>query len=256
MVPVVHAGINLASSTAISDSAIVDWTTAGAHGAWFSSTALGLTARYSSDVTAGQDVVALNLPVMNLAKNTTLTPIVLPTGFTREVDSIANIVAAGDYFIDYEVGVILIYEADGNAAAVATGTATFYHYDSSPASVGTYLCATGDLAPGDFVRVDANSNFVKAKVFAAGDIATSADGDPSDAELAVMLNQVMNAQGEIVGQVLDSELHPKDFVERVRTAYPSLGTLDQMPGSASAGLPALLTYAGGANKVIRILLLK
>lgn len=256
LVPAAHTGIDLSSSASISDSAIADWTTADADGAWFSSTALGLTGRYSSDVSAGDNVVALNLPVMNLAKNTTLTPIVFPTGFTREVGSIGEISQAGDYFIDYDVGVVLIYEANGDAAAVSTGSVTFYHWDSVPTSVSTFACALGDLKPGDYVRPDANSNFVKAKEFAATDVATSSDGNPTDAELAVMLNQAVVAQREIIGQVLDSELHPKDYLDRVRTAYAPLGTADQMPGSASGGLPAEITYAGGSNKMIRILLLK
>lgn len=256
LVPAVHSGINLASSTAISDSAIADWTTAGANGAWFSSTSLSLTTRYAADVTAGDDIVALNLPVMNLAHNHTLTPISLPTGFTRERTTLAEITQAGDYFIDYDVGVILIFETDGNAAAVATGTATFYHYDSAPASVSTYACAVGDLKPGDFVRADANSNYVKWDVFVAGDVTTVSDGNPTDAELATMMNQVMNAQAEIIGQVLDSDIYPKDYLERVRTAYSQLDTVDQMPGSASGGLPSQITYAGASNKMIRILLLR
>ena len=70
------------------------------------------------------------------------------------------------------------------------------------------------------------------------------------------MNQVVTRNQEIIGQVLDSDLHPKDFLERVRTLWPNLGTLDQMPGSASAGLPAALTYSGGSNKMIRILLLR
>mgnify|MGYP000061756888 CR=1 FL=1 len=255
LVPASHAAIDLSSATGISDSAIADWGPSG-NGAWFSSTALAATARYSSDVSAGDDVVALNLPVMSLAKDTAQTPIVLPTGFSREVQSIAEIAQSGDYFIDYDVGVILVFESGGDAAPVASGNLSFYHYESLPSSVSTYACALGDLKPGDFVRPDENSNFVKAKVFADSDVSVSSTGNPSDAELAVIMNQVMSAQSEIIGQVLDFEDHPKDYLDRVRTAYPQLGVLDQMPGSASAGLPTSLTYSGGSNRVVRILLLK
>ncbi len=259
LVPAAHAGSDLSSSTGISSSEIVDWTAADADGAWFDSTALAATLRYAA-VTAGDDVVALNLPVMDLAKNTTLTPITLPTGFTREVSSIATIVQAGDYFIDYGVGVILIFETDGNAAPVATGTCDYYHYETLPASVSTYACALGDLQPGDFVRADADSNFVKANIIDDTEVETVTSADPETSltsdELAALLNLSAKRQDEIIGQVLDSDTHPKDYMDRVRTAYPQLGTLDQMPGSASSGLPASLTYAGGSNKMIRILLLK
>jgi hypothetical protein len=260
LVPAEHAGSDLASATAISDSAIADWTDAEANGAWFSATSLSLTLRYASDVSIGDDVVALNLPVMDLAQNVVLTPIVLPTGFTREVPSLAEIVQAGDYFIDYAVGVILIFETDGNAAAVASGTATYFHYEALPATVSTYACALGDLRPGDFVRADGNSNFVKAQIIIDTDVEVVTSEDPetslSSDELAGLLNLCAKRQDEIIGQVLDSDIHPKDYMERVRTAWPDLGTLDQMPGSASAGLPAQLTYAGGSNTMIRILLLK
>jgi len=256
LVPASHSGIDLASSTAISDSAIADWTAAGTDGAWFSSTSLGLTTRYASDVEAGDDVVALNLPVMNLAKDTTLCPVVLPTGFTREVSSIAEIAQAGDYFIDYDVGVVLVFETDGDAAAVASGTMTFYHYDSAPSSVSTYACAVGDLKPGDFVVADADSNFAKLADLSSSDITVSSTGNPSDAELATIANQAVEQNKKIIGQVLDSDVYPKDFLERVRTAWPALGTLDQMPGSASGGLPSQVTYSGASNKMVRILLLK
>jgi hypothetical protein len=260
LVPASHSGIDLTGTAAITDTAISDWSDADADGGWYSSTSLGATVRYATDVTAGDDIVGLNLPVMDLAQNTVLSPIVLPTGFTREVASIGEIAQAGDYFIDLDVGMILIFETDGNAAAVASGTVTFYHYESLPSTVSTYACALGDLKPGDLVRADADSNFVKAQVIIDTDVEVVTSEDPetslTSVELAGLLNLCSKRQDEIIGQVLDSDLHPKDYMDRVRTAWPQLGTLDQMPGSASAGLPAQLTYAGGSNKMIRILLLK
>ncbi len=60
---------------------------------------------------------------------------------------------------------------------------------------------------------------------------------------------------DVIGQVwaIDADF-PKDYLDRVRTAYKGLGTLDQMPGSASAGLPDNILYAGGtaAKGVVRI----
>lgn len=260
LVPASHSGIDLSASAAITDSAIADWSDADTDGGWYSATSLSLTVRYASDVAIGDNVVALNLPVMDLAKDTVLCPIVLPTGFTREVASIGEIVQAGDYLIDTEVGAILIFETDGNAAPVASGTLTFFHYESLPATVSTYACALGDLRPGDLVRADADSNFIKALDISTTEVDVVTSEDPetslSSAELAGLLNICSKRQDEIIGQVLDSDLHPKDYMDRVRTAWPQLGTLDQMPGSASGGLPTQLTYAGGSNKMIRILLLK
>jgi hypothetical protein len=60
---------------------------------------------------------------------------------------------------------------------------------------------------------------------------------------------------DIIGQAwaIDSAF-PKDYLDRVRTAYEGLGTLDQMPGSVSGGLPDNITYAGGTavKGVVRI----
>ena len=261
LVPAVDGGCDLGGSpTAITDTVITDWHSTSGDGDWHSSTSLSLTTRYAADITAGDDIVGLNLPHMDIASNQTLTPVTLPTGFTNEVSSIAEITSAGDYMIDYDVGLILIFETDGNAAAVAAGTVLFYHYEVAPGSVSTYACAIGDLLPGDFVRADADSNFVKAKVHDKTEIDTVTSADPevslTSAELAGLLNLSAKRQDEIIGQVLDSDIHPKDYMDRVRTAYAQLGTLDQMPGSASSGLPTQLTYAGGSNKMIRILLLK
>ena len=114
---------------------------------------------------------------------------------------------------------------------------------------------TFDLRPGDFVRADANSNYVAAEVFAAGTRIADGTGLVTEAEMAIVMNEVTAQHSEIVGQVLELETHPRDLLERVRTAYATLGTLDQMPGSATLGRPAALTYAAGADRMVRIRLL-
>jgi hypothetical protein len=263
LVPASGGSADLSDVTAISDSAIADWSPS-AKPALFSSTALSLTQRYAARVTAGDDVMAIVLQQLHVAKNLTLTPVVFPsaTVFARERTTIAELTQVGDYMWDLEVGVILMYEADGNAAPAGadTGSITYYHYDSVPTSVSTYGCAVGDLRPGDFVRADANSNFVKAQVIVDTDVETVTSEDPetslTSVELAGLLNLCAKRQDEIIGQVLDVEIHPRDYLDRVRTAYPQLGTADQMPGTASGGLPTQVTYAGASNRMIRILLLK
>lgn len=60
---------------------------------------------------------------------------------------------------------------------------------------------------------------------------------------------------DIIGQVWKVDTNfPKDYLDRVRTAYQGLGDLDKMPGSANAGLPDNISYAGGdaAKGVVRI----
>jgi hypothetical protein len=235
MVPLSGGTSTLSSGTGISDSAIVDWTDSGSHGSWFSSTSLGLTTRYSSDVSAGDDVVAFRLPELNIAENTTETPMTFPTvGMSRRVDSIEELTTAGDYYLDLDVGVVLFFEADGNAAPTVTGAFTFYYYDT--VATGTesgFAYVTGNVRAGSHVSFDANSNLVLL----------------SDANADTYPTQVM-------GKVIQVLSYPQDGLELVKTGYASMSSAyDRMPGSASAGLPDAITFAGGSNKIARILLL-
>ena len=268
LMPAVETGINLAGSAGIVNTAVDDWAEDNANGAWYSNTALQLTTRWATAAALNTDTVALVLPQQNIAFNCSRTPFVI-TGtainamFVTEVASIAELTATGRYFIDYDVGAILFYESGGNAAlGGGVGTLTYFSYDTALAVpvVGTYACAIGDLKPGDFVRADLNSNFIKANVITDTEVETCTSEDPetslSSVELACLLNLCAKRQDEIIGQVLELEDHPRDYLDRVRTAYPSLGTQDQMPGTATAGQPTAVTYAGAANRMVRILLLK
>lgn len=263
---VANSDLAVVFAAGIQNIALVDWTdTLTVDGSFNTSTALSLTARYAAAVAAGDDVIALNLQVMNLSKSTPLTPVTLPAGFILERETLAEVVASstlGDYWIDYDVGLIVVNDGGAGGAAVPvslqTGVATFFAYDSIPTTVSSFACALGALTPGAFLVSDANSNFVEARSFGALDVefAGFGVGVATDAQLAAMVQAGADRSDAIIGQVLDSELFPKDYLDRVRTAYPDLGTMDQMPGTASGGLRDQLTYAGGSNKMVRILLLK
>jgi len=257
LIPASASQLNL-SGLSVGSSAISDWTPATA--AWVDATGLAATTRYATEVGASYNpnVVGLNLVNDMVAKSTTATPITFSntTAFATERSSIAALTSVGDYYLDLEQGMVLCYESGGNAAAATSGTVDYYTYNSSPSSVSTYACALGDLRPGQFVRADANSNFVAVKSFASSVISTTSDGNPSDAELAVMLNQAFTASKEVVGIVTEKVVHPRDYLDRVKTAYTQLGTVDKMPGSATAGLPSALTYSSGSNIMLRILLLR
>jgi hypothetical protein len=184
-----------------------------------------------------------NLPV---AKNTVRTPITFSEGagapgdvatkFAVEKSSAADVIAAGDWHIDLATGVITVYSA---ASIGATDYEVVYsHYASAPASVSKFASAVGNLKAGDFVMCDANSNY---------QVASTEDFK------------------DIVGQVIEVEdILGKDALDKVRTAYPTLGTdstgglpgyagqLDQMPGSASGGATDKIHFAGAANLVARI----
>lgn len=202
-------------------------------------------AGYQSVSSGVQTLSALSaLPV---AKNTVRTPITFAnstatdaaTIFVNEVDTTAELLAAGDWHIEETTGVISFYTATDLSTHNTTAYAvTYYNYASAPATVSDFACAVGNLAAGDFLICDTNSNFVEA---------TTEDFK------------------DVMGQVLEVEdVKDKSALGKVRTAYDSLSTsatgslpayagqMDQMPGSANGGVPDKVHYAGAANLVARI----
>lgn len=187
-----------------------------------------------------------NLPV---AKNTMRTQITFGNGtltdaatrFVVEKDSADDVLAAGDWHIDLATGVVTVW-ASATLGGGNLYTCTYSHYAAAPtgSNVSRFASALGDLKPGDFVKCNADSNFVVA--------------DPSTENFS-----------DIIGQVLEVEdLFAKDALDKVRTAYDSIGTnaagslpgyagqMDQMPGSATGGVSDKVHYAGAANLVVRI----
>jgi hypothetical protein len=185
-----------------------------------------------------------NLPV---ATNTDRTPITFADGtltdsetfFLNQKETVSGVRAAGDWHIDLDTGVITAY-ASAQVAAGNVYTVSYYHYNAAPSTVSDFACAVGNLRAGDFVECDTNSNFAEI----------SGTEDFKD----------------IIGQVLEVEnVKGKALLDRVRTAWlPAIGTtatgslpgytgqMDQMPGTATGGVPAKVHYAGAADKVVRI----
>jgi hypothetical protein len=205
-------------------------------------------------------VIALALDEQDLAKNTARTEITLQSDnaaddvssiLVNEKTSVAGISSAGDYFVDYFVGVIFIYSSDGatvpTAISGAAGTVSITYYrHTTPSTISKFAQVLGTCEPGDFLVASTGSNLV---VDNTADIRT------------------------ILGQVLKLEVHPRDALDRVRTAYdPAIGTdssgsmanatagsasanlgqMDQMPGSATGGVPDLIHFAGAADTIVII----
>lgn len=201
-------------------------------------------------------MVALgNLPV---AKNTARTPFTFAEGvgapgdvatkFLYEMDTAAEVTSTGDWHVNLTTGVITVYSA---ASIGATDyTLVYSHYASAPtgSNVSKFACALGDLSAGDFLKCNVDSNWVLATSVLTGNATT---GD----EFNVIMGQVLEVE----------DLLGKDYLDRVRTAYdPAIGTsatgalpgtagqLDQMPGSATGGVPDKVAWAGAANLVVRV----
>jgi hypothetical protein len=242
-----------------------NWTDAaiapGGGGSWRTRANCTAYARYNA--TTGLYPVLSTYPVVGwalannpVAANTPRTTIssTVSNMLVTEVASVDRIVGAGDWWMDYEVGILFVYSANGTTLppVAPASTITYFHYATAPTVVSRFacvVCTTTELMPGDFLITDTNSNLVRA---APGSVNSLA----------------------VIGQVLaiDSSF-PKDYLDRVRTAYDpalrtnssgtmsnavagsasvGLGQMDQMSGSATDGIPTLITYAGGSNAMVII----
>jgi hypothetical protein len=215
------------ATSEVLDSALTGGAPAYGDDVLVSATDIKSLTRYS-DLT-GSDFIAWVGPDAPVAKNTTRTPVSADndTILLRRRGSPDSLTAVGDYFIDYQAGVWFFYVAGG--ASVPThvdgATITYNEYTTVPTTISDYVSATGDLKPGSFVEVDADSNFT-----------LSTSSDPK----------------VLMGQVLGFITHPKDKLDRVKTRYRTLGNVNKMPGTATEGMPDTLnlTTTGADTEVI------
>jgi hypothetical protein len=235
---------------------------------WFTSEQINGLVKYSS-VATDADVVCYMFVKHPVAVITDESPITHSNSqLTKMVSSVSNISAAGEYFIDYELGLLFLYEAGGDAIPAGwavTDTITYYHYqDAAGASqITTYASATGNLEFGDFLTYDANSNLVKATLdigtaegYDASENLYSADPEyDSETDNSVISLQLEKAIDNhlfgIVGQVIGVNTYPRAALERVRTAFHGYSAANmRTSGSATGGRSDQLTYANAAEKMI------
>jgi hypothetical protein len=254
---------------AISDT--IDWSTART-GGWFSSTGLNGLVKYAGLIAAGDDIVGYvfeKFPMAHITQDTPIT-VSVTAGLVTEVASVTAISAAGDYFIDTDLGILFLYEEGGDAIPSpfsVAATVTYYHYEDavtySDARTSTYGCATGNLEFGDFLTYDENSNLIKAVLdigtaegydgsFALYSADPEYDSEATNSVVSIQLEKAIeNWMQGIVGQVIGVEEYPKDYLERVRTEFEGQTDVTlQTPGSATQGRSDQLTYAGGAERMV------
>lgn len=164
------------------------------------------------------------------------------TRFVTKVDSVAEVVAAGDFHVDLVTGIISVYAA----AALDPGAGediynvTYSNYASAPtgSAVSKFACVLGDPQPGEFLKVNVDSNLVVA--------------NPASDNFTLIVGQVLGVHesiDEALGMVR-TQWDPAIGTDAAG-AYPAYtGQMDQMPGSATGGAPGLLHYAGGADKMV------
>lgn len=209
------------------DSTLTGGTPAFGDDVLVSATDVKALTRYS-DLT-GSNFIAWIGPDAPVAKSTTRTPISADDAsvFGRKRSSPDSLTAAGDYYIDHQAGVWFFYVLAGASVPsyVDGATITYNEYTTAPTTISDFVSATGDLKPGSFVEIDADSNFT-----------LSTSSDPRI----------------LMGQVLGFVTHPKDKLDRVKTRYRTLGNVNKMPGTATEGMPddLNLTTTGADTEVI------
>lgn len=245
----------------------IDWS-ATRTGGWFGSTAINGLVKYAGSVAAGADVVCYVFEKYPVAKVTVDTPITASVaGLTHEVSTVGAIAAAGDYFFDYNLGLLFLYEAGGDAIPAPWGlaaTITYYQYEDVVEAnrVSTFACATGPIKQGDFLTYDANSNLIKAVLDVENAEGYDGSGDPfaadpdygagTDANISDQLEQAISNWLEgIVGQVTGTEKYPKDLLDYTRTAYAGQTAANmRTPGTATEGRTDQLTYTNASDTML------
>ena len=167
------------------------------------------------------EVVALIIDAAGIAQNTDRTTLESSkaTGLVNQKSDPEFIHAAGDYYVDAEVGLVLVHATAGlivGSQFVATDTVDYHPLVGAASTQHKYVHAIGPVRPGDELTYDGFSNFAKAT---AGDI--------------------------VVGRVLAVETQPKGLLDRVSTAWnsSSFSAAAKMPGSATKGFTDMITLS-------------
>ena len=182
--------------------------------------------------------------------------------------------ADGDWYLDDEGSILLIWDEDGTGKPDNLTSIAYYHYESAASadSVSTqekYIHFVGECRPGDFVTFDklsnmivlgnldlsiANSNSELADAFLSGNDAADASAVKSSIDGAVnALRDALETALEdrhfeeslVVGRVMDIIKEPRGLLERVRTGFQGddFDKSAQMPGSATKGFSDLITLS-------------
>lgn len=191
----------------------------------------------SNAVTQSGDLVVFaavdNLP---MAAITTRTPFTVANGsetdaatiFASRKSTLAEVTVAGAYYVDISTGVVTVYGPGLAAGWAASGAYKFsyYHYAAVPTTKQPYAQAYGTLKPGTFVKVDKYNNYV-------------IDSSPT---LNVTLGQIVKIESG----------HPVQALDKVRTHYSGLRTIDKTVGSATGGAPASISLTNAADTLLWI----
>jgi hypothetical protein len=176
--------------------------------------------RYAGLIASGDNVVGYDLRLGKVASHTSRTPVTVSgMASTRHRADVSLLAKLGDWTLDADAGIILLWEQGGNGLPTGLTGFSVFDYTLAASSQERMVMFVGDGRPGDFVSFDAMSNFVVA----------------SDEDHADHL---------VVGRLLAMFKEPRGHLERVRTGWDGdeFDATAKMPGSATGGFSDLITF--------------
>jgi hypothetical protein len=184
--------------------------------------------RYAGLIASGDNVVGYDLGLGKVASHTSRTPAAV-TGFAspRYRSDVSLLGKLGDWTLDADAGIVLLWEEGGNAAPAGLAGFSVHDYSAGASSQERMVMFVGDGRPGDFVSFDEMSNFVVASP------------DDHTAHL-------------VVGRLLSMFKEPRGQLERVRTGWDGeeFDATSKMPGSATGGFSDLITFPSSFGETV------
>ena len=182
----------------------------------------------------------------SVAGHTSRTPVAVSmTGQTPRMRSEPELVRkAGDFFIDDEAGILLVFSDDAAAKPTFFDSVSYFTYEGAASALAVstqekFIHFVGECRPGDFVTFDHLSNMVRRST---GLTLGLADGDD---DAAAVLEALELAKDFTIGRVVDIVTEPRGLLERVRTEFSGeeFDATAKMPGSATAGFSDMITLS-------------
>jgi hypothetical protein len=212
-------------------------------------------ARYKG-LPLSSDIVGLKLD-KPAAAHTSRTPVSITFGdatVVRRRSEPSLISKAGDFYLDDEASIVLIFNTGGADKPAQFASVVYYQYEGATSAATTslqerYIHFVGDCKPGDFVTFDKLSNMVVRS--ASLSLTDNDAGDESAANSALILDMLQEREDFTVGRVMDIIKEPRGLLERVRTGFKGdeFGADAKMPGSATGGFSDMITLSGELQTV-------
>lgn len=197
---------------------------AQAAGTQLTNAKLVAAARYSD---LGANVQGMVLNAEGISRNTDRTPFSSAT-LVREKSSPALLKAIGDFYLDAEVGIVLMWDdrADWSTGTILALASVEFFAKEGTSQQYRHIHAVGPLRPGMKLSFDAQSNFCKM-------------GSAQDAHA----DGTSNTQH--IGTVMEIIREPKGLLDRVETAFKgsSFNASAKMPGTATKGFSDMITLS-------------